>query len=138
LKSGGEAKHLVYFGARTAPGVLLSEDNTTGEGEGDDESIVINTAEIPADIDSIEVGLVAYGNGVDMKNAPNAHFRICDGDSESSPEVAEINFGEAESGQTALQACRLVRDGAKWVLENLAEFHSKGNGSDAIQGFAAL
>jgi len=129
---------LIYFGNRNAPGVALSEDNTTGEGEGDDEDIVIDTSKVPAHVTSIEIGLAAYGQGVDLNNAPNAHFRVCDGNEESSPQMADVTVGAAAVGDTVLHAFTLNRTDAGWTLENVATFHAKGNGSNAIQGFASL
>lgn len=140
LKRGGQVKSqsdLIYFSNRSAPGVELSEDNQTGEGEGDDESIVINTAEIPADVDSIEVGLAAYA-GADLHGAPNAHFRVCDGAEESSPQIADVVVNGANPGDTVLHAFRLNRGDTGWTLENMGGFHACGAGGGAIQGFAGL
>lgn len=129
----------MYFGNRTAPGVQLSEDNTTGEGEGDDENIVINTALVASEINSIVIGLAAYA-GADLHSAPNPHFRVCDGSEEVSPQIGDVVVGDdAVSGNTVLKAFTLTRgqDG-NWSLENNAEFHSMGQGSAAIQAFGAL
>lgn len=131
--------NFVYFGNRTAPGVQLSEDNTTGEGDGDDEDIVINTAEIAPEINSISVGLAAYA-GADLHSAPNPHFRVCDGTEESSEQIGDVVVGaDAVLGNTVLKAFTLNRgqDG-NWSLENNAEFHSMGQGQGAIQGFGGL
>ena len=50
-----QQKNLIYFGNRTVPGVQLSEDNTKGEGEGDDESIVISTSKIDDSIIALKL-----------------------------------------------------------------------------------
>ena len=41
----------IYFGNKQTTGVQLSEDNTTGEGDGDDEDIVIDTSALDADVE---------------------------------------------------------------------------------------
>ena len=140
LKDGklADGSGLVYFGNRSIPGIELSEDNTTGEGEGDDESIVINTGDLPADVDSVVIGLAAYSTGADMHNAPNPHFRACDGAEESSEQIADIPAGAGVTGDTVLVAFKLDRTDAGWVMQNVGEFHQKGNGQDAIKGFAEL
>ena len=128
----------VYFGNRNAPGVALSEDNTTGEGEGDDEDIVINTANVAASVNSIVIGLAAYA-GADLHSAPNPHFRVCDGSEESSPQIGDVVVGgDAQAGNTVLKAFTLTRGANGWSLENNAEFHSMGQGTQAIQGFGGL
>lgn len=128
---------LVYFRHRNVPGVQLSEDNTTGEGEGDDESIVVNTANLPEDVTAVAIGLAAYSS-VDFSNAPNPHFRACDGDNETSEQIADVKAGAGNSGDTVLDAFRLERTSEGWVLRNVGEFHAKGNGTGAIRGFAEL
>lgn len=135
------ANDYVYFGNRTSAdivkGIYLSADNTTGEGEGDDEDVVINTAELPEDVDSVIVGLVAYA-GADLSCAPNTHFRVCDGDNEESEQIGDVALGDAAVvGDTAIKAFKLTRTPEGFVLENLAEFQQLGAGTGAIQKFGA-
>lgn len=132
-----DQSNLVYFGNKTSPGIVLSEDNTTGEGDGDDESIVINTGALPADVDSVVIGLASYGGG-DLKSAPNAHFRICDGDNESADQIGDIQVGDASDGDTVLVAAQLNRTDDGWTVENVADFHALGSRGNAIEGFARL
>jgi len=141
LLTGGKLavqSNFVYFGNRNAPGVALSEDNTTGEGEGDDEDIVIRTGDILPEIDKIVIGLAAYA-GADLHTAPNPHFRVCDGAEEQSPQMGDVVVrGAANPGDTVLVAFTLIRGPSGWTLENNAEFHAKGAGQQAIQGFGQL
>lgn len=129
----------IYFGNRgVGTAVELSEDNTTGEGDGDDEDIVINTAALDADIDKVVVGLVAY-SGADLSCAPNSHFRVCDGDNEQSEQIGDVNLGDsAIPNDTAVVAFTLTRqaDGS-FELENNSEFLQLGAGSNAIKAFGA-
>lgn len=127
----------VYFGNRSAPGVALSEDNQTGEGEGDDEDIVIDTAKLDEGVDKVVIGLAAYA-GADLFSAPNAHFRVCDGAEESSEQIGDVVLNGATDGDTVLVAFTLIKTDNVWTLENNSEFHKKGQGTGAIQGFGAL
>lgn len=130
--------NFVYFGNRNAAGVALSEDNTTGEGDGDDESIVIDTEQVASDVDSIVIGLVAYA-GADLHSAPNPHFRVCDGSVEESEQIGDVVVGgETADGDTVLVAFTLTRGANGWELVNNAEFHAMGQGSAAIKGFGGL
>lgn len=141
LLSGGKLtnqENLVYFGRKFRPGVQLSEDNTTGDGEGDDENIVIDIREIEEGIDSVVIGLAAYA-GADFSNAPNPHFRACDGAEETSPQMADVPVkGAGTEGDTVLVAFRLDKGENGWTLTNVGEFHKCGKGGEAIQGFAKL
>jgi len=128
----------VYFGNRFANGVSLSEDNQTGDGEGDDEDIVIDTSKLDPKVDKIVVGLAAYA-GADLHSAPNPHFRVCDGNNENSEQIGDVVVtGGATAGDTVLVAFTLMRTSSGWALENNAEFHKKGQGTGAIQGFGEL
>lgn len=128
---------LVYFGDKTEPGIQLSEDNRSGEGDGDDESLVIDLAKVEADVHKIAFGIVAYA-GADLSTAKNVHFRVVDGVDASGTQVLEVPVSSAAAKQTVLHAGNIVRDGASWKIENVSAFHEKGNGSDAIKGFAKL
>jgi len=128
---------LIYFGDRDEPGILLSEDNTTGEGEGDDESMTIDLTQVEADVDSIAVGLVAY-SGADLSSAKNVHFRICNGRDENAPQVFDVTVNQAQEGDTVLYAATLKRGANGWEIENISQFHKLGGGSAAIKGFADL
>lgn len=127
----------IYFGNQSTAGVKLSDDNTTGEGEGDDEDIVISVDELPASVTSVVVGLAAYA-GADLHNAPNTHFRVCDGNEESAPQMADVKLDGAAANDTVLVAFRLDRTDAGWKLTNVDEFHAMGQATAAIQGFAGL
>ena len=129
--------NFIYFGNKTAPGITLSEDNTTGDGDGDDEDIVIDTSKLASNVDKVVVGLAAYA-GADLKSAVNIHFRVCDGDNENAEQIGDIVTSGAESGNTVLVAFTLLKTSTGWVLENNSEFHSKGKGTAAISGFGSL
>lgn len=139
LRGGRLTKNedLIYFSNRSQNGVILSEDNRTGEGEGDDEYIIISTDALESDVDSVIVGLAAY-QGADFSNAPNPHFRVCDGHEETSPQIADVKVGSGVAGDTVLAAFSLRRTESGWSLEDIAEFYNKGKGTDAIKGFAGL
>lgn len=58
---------VIFFQQRTVvPGIVLSEDNRTGEGEGDDETIKISLDNIPSDI--TEVGIFVNIFEAEKKN----------------------------------------------------------------------
>lgn len=128
---------LVYFGDKTEPGVTLGADNTSGEGDGDDESIVIDLEKVEADVDSIAIGIVAY-RGADLSSAKNVHFRIVNGAGPNDPQVFDVPMQSASTGDTVLHAATLRRGSDGWTIENISAFHKKGTGKAAIEGFAGL
>lgn len=138
--SGGKltaSTRLVYFGDKTEPGITLSEDNTTGAGDGDDENLILDLNKIEADVDSIAIGVAAY-SGADLASAKNVTFRIVNGKTASETQVFEVKMDAASSGDTVLHAANLRRTATGWTIENISTFHKKGNGTEAIKGFAGL
>lgn len=128
---------LVYFGDKTEPGVTLGEDNRSGAGDGDDENIVIDLTKVEPDVDSIAIGVAAY-SGADLAAAKNFHFRIVNGTNAADPQVFDVKTTDAQTGDTVLHAANLKRGAEGWTIENVSTFHKKGNGRDAIKGFAEL
>lgn len=128
---------LVYFGDKTEPGITLGADNTTGEGDGDDESIVLDLTKVEADVDSIAIGVAAY-SGADLATAKNFRFRIVNGQTASEPQVFEVKADSATAGDTVLHAATLHRTPTGWTIHNVSQYYKTGNGSAAIKGFANL
>lgn len=128
---------LVYFGDKTEPGIQLSADNTSGEGDGDDESMTIKLTEVEADVHRIAFGVVAYA-GADLSTAKDVHFRVVDGLTEGGTQLIDVPVNKATAGQTVLHAGNIVRTADGWKVENVSAFSAKGNGADAVRGFANL
>lgn len=131
------ATRLVYFGNKTEPGVQLSEDNTTGEGDGDDENMLIDFSKVEADVDSIAIGICAYA-GADLSTAQNVHLRGVNGNKATDPQIFAAPMQTASSGDTVLHAVNLKKGSDGWTVENVNAFYKKGNRTKAIQGFAEL
>ncbi len=130
--SGGKLTaqtRLVYFGDKTEPGVTLGADNTTGEGDGDDESILLDLSKVEADVDSIALGVAAY-SGADLATAKNFRFRIVNGQAPTDTQVFEV--------KTVLHAATLHRGANGWTIESVSHYYKTGNGTNAIKGFANL
>lgn len=128
---------LVYFADKTEPGVTLSEDNRSGEGEGDDESIVFDLSKVEADVMKIAFGIIAYA-GADLSSAKNVKFRGVNGSTAADPQVLEVPMTQAAAGDTVLHAGNLVRGADGWTIENVGTFYAKGNNVAAVQAFAGL
>ncbi|PHS61237.1 MAG: hypothetical protein COB09_18790 [Thalassobium sp.] len=134
--------HLIYFSNRVKSqslGVFLSEDNVTGEGDGDDESIVIDFANLPTGVNGIALGLICYTGGITLPETVNTHLRICDGDNEQSEQVADVEIEGATAGSTVVHGMTVSMNAeGHWIVENVDTFHNCGNGIGAVQGFGQL
>ena len=68
---------IVYFGNQTGKGIQHSGDNTTGDGDGDDELIRIDFDQV--DSKSVELYVVVniYTSWAKFSDVSNAYMRIC-------------------------------------------------------------
>ena len=57
-------------------GIEAAEDNRTGSGDGDNEVIKINLANIPRDVDAIAITVSIYEGATNFNDVKNAYVRI--------------------------------------------------------------
>jgi len=138
LTSGGKLVDFVFYGKKATGGVQLSEDNRTGEGDGDDEFVKIDTSKLDPSIDGIHIGVGVY-TGTDFSQVEKPHIRGCDGIDATAPQIFTFEVTEmAGRGDTVLHAADVKKVGNSWMLTTKGEFKRSGNGIDAINGFKNL
>lgn len=111
--------------------VVHTGDNRTGEGEGDDEQIILEFDKMPTDVDKMAVTVTiheAVERGQNFGQVSNAYVRVVDAATEE--EVLRYDLGEDFSIETALVVCELYRHGGEW------KFSAVGSGFQG--GLAAL
>lgn len=111
--------------------VIHTGDNRTGEGEGDDEQIILEFGKMPADVDKMAVTVTiheAVERGQNFGQVSNAYVRVVDAD--TNEEVLRYDLGEDFSIETALVVCELYRNNGEW------KFSAVGSGFQG--GLAAL
>ncbi len=111
--------------------VVHTGDNRTGEGDGDDESILIDFSKIPANIDKIGITVTIHDAEVRSQNfgqVTNAFVRIVN--EETSSEILRYDLTEEFSIETALVFCELYRFEGEW------KFSAVGSGFQG--GLASL
>ncbi len=125
--------HFVYFNNLKSPegAVIHNGDNLTGDGAGDDESLVIDLAKMPANADEISVVVSIYdgiSKGQNFGQVKNAFIRICelaaDGKS-AGTELYRADLEEDYSSYTILQFGSIYLKNGEW------KFVFAGNGYKA-------
>lgn len=120
---------MVFYGhlANESQSVKHSGDNLTGEGDGDDEVITVDTAKVPANISEI----VILVNIHDAKNrqqnfgmVKNAKVNLYEG-AEGNNILAKYDLEEDASMHRAIVFCRLYRKDGSWRFQAVNE--GKGN-----------
>lgn len=110
--------------------IVLSGDNRTGEGAGDDEIVKVDLANIPADINKIAFCITiheAQERNQNFGQVANSYVRVVS--EASGEELIRYDLGEDYSVETAVVVGELYRHGAEW------KFSAVGSGfQDGLAG----
>ncbi|NHN56247.1 TerD family protein [Calidifontibacter sp. DB0510] len=105
-------------------------DNRTGEGEGDDEQILINLAQVSPDV--AKIAFIASIDQADQRGqnfgqVSDAYIRVFDADDPTNTEKGvRFDLGEDASTETALIFGELYRNGGEWKFRAIAQGYSSG------------
>lgn len=106
-----------YNNLQTRDGsVVHLGDNLTGRGEGDDEVLTVDLAQVYGKVDTI-VFLVSSYHGHSLEWTDNAYCRLVD---DHDVELARLTL-TAGVTQTGLAMVKLFRDGEQWRLRAIGE-----------------
>ncbi len=120
LLTNGKLAHkndIVFFGGlkHLSGAVQHLGDNLTGDGEGDDEQIVVDLATLPAQYEKIVFVVNIYQakeRGQTFDQIQNAFIRIVDGS--NNTELARYDLSENYPGMTAMVFGELYRKDGEW------------------------
>jgi len=126
-------KEFVFYGNLEHPSEAVKHmgDNLTGEGEGDDEQIMVDLTKIPANVTKIAFTVTIYDADTRRQNfgqVSNAYIRIVD--EATNTELIHYDLGEDFSIETAVVVGELYKHGSEW------KFNAIGSGFQG--GLAAL
>ena len=129
---------LIYFGnLRSKCGSILhTGDNLTGEGDGDDEEIIVELAMVPQNIKKLFFVVNIYDcikRGQDFGILENAFIRIVDMNTKT--ELLRYNLNENYSGKTAVMVAEIYRNGNDWKFGAIGEGTRDTSLSDIAKRF---
>ena len=135
LKADGKVRSdqdfIFYNNLKTADGAVVhSGDNRTGEGEGDDESVQVDLAKVPADVDKIAVCVTIHDADARRQNfgqVQKAFVRCVN--SANGQEVARYDLSEDSSTETAMVFGELYRNGSDWKFRAVGQGFAGGLGA---------
>ncbi|MDB9315243.1 TerD family protein [Spirulina sp. CS-785/01] len=128
LDAQGKLKNrsnLIYFGnLRHSSGAITHlGDNLTGAGEGDDEQIVVDLPQMPADFHKLIFVVNIYKSqqrNQDFSHVNNAFVRLVN--LETNQEIAQYNLsGGSYDGMTGMIMAELYREGDDWQMQAVGE-----------------
>ncbi|MER7987215.1 TerD family protein [Streptomyces noursei] len=122
-------QNFVFFNNLKSPcgSVEHTGDNTTGEGEGDDEAIKVNLAGVPADVHKIVFPVSIYDAETRQQSfgqVRNAYIRVVN--QADGNELARYDLSEDASTETAMVFGELYRNGAEWKFRAIGQGYASG------------
>lgn len=132
LKNGKfvDKSDLVYFGhlSHKSGAVNHQGDNLTGDGDGDDEQIIIDLPKVPADYDKIVIVVNIYRAKSKHQHfgmIENAYIRIID--ARNNTEMCKYNLTEDYSGMTAMIFGEVYRHDDEWKFNAIGQGTTDGD-----------
>ncbi|GAB37585.1 MULTISPECIES: TerD family protein [Gordonia] len=122
-------QHFVFFNNLRSPegSIEHAGDNTTGEGDGDDEVINVDLAGTPPNIDSIVFPVSIYdadSRSQSFGQVRNAYIRVVN--RANGSEIARYDLSEDASTETAMVFGELYRNGADWKFRAVGQGYASG------------
>lgn len=121
----------IFYGNKEGSGVTHTGDNRTGDGDGDDEKIIVDLNSVPADVQKIAFTVTIYEAESRSQNfgmVENSYIRVVD--EATGTELIRYDLGEDYSIETAVVVGELYRNNGEW------KFNAVGSGFQG--GLAAL
>ncbi|MBD5130947.1 MAG: TerD family protein [Ruminococcaceae bacterium] len=112
--------------------VVHTGDNRTGEGDGDDEAIIIDFAKVPAEVEKIAVTVTIFDAEQKRQNfgqVSNSYVRVLKIDTPDDvggEEVLRFDLVEEFSIETALVVCEIYRYNGDWKFNAVAAGYQGG------------
>ena len=101
--------------------IVHTGDNRTGEGDGDDEQIIVNLQQLPANVKSLVFTVNSF-TGQSFAQVNNAYCRIIN--ASNNAEVAKYDLS-VQGSHTAQIMAKLYRHNGEWKMHAIGE---NGNG----------
>ncbi len=122
-------EHFVFFNNLKSPdgSVEHTGDNLTGEGEGDDETLNVELALVPAEVQKIVFTVSIYEaeqRGQAFGQVTNAYIRVVN--RADGVELARYDLSEDASTETAMIFGEVYRRDAEWKFRAVGQGYASG------------
>ena len=134
-KVPSDAAFIFYNNKTSTDGSVVHQgDNTTGQGEGDDEVVEVNLGKVPPEIDKIAFSVTiheAEAKKLSFGMVGNAFIRVVN--KSDGKELARYDLSEDGSTETAMIFGELYRNAADWKFRAVGQGFKGGLGPLAKQ-----
>lgn len=114
--------------------IVHTGDNLTGEGEGDDEQIIVDLTLVPTDVKTL-VFVVNSFTGQNFSQIENAFCRLVD--LRNNREIARFNLS-SQGNHTAQLMAKVYRHGGEWKMHAVGENASGATFNDLMPVMRAV
>lgn len=136
MDSNKQALDMVWFRQLNSKdgSIKHTGDNTTGEGDGDDESIKVDLGRLPSNVEYLVFTVNSF-TGQNFNEVENAYCRIVE--ENTSRELARFNLSE-KGGHTGVIMAVLTRMGSGWDITAIGHSTNGKTVKDLSREAAAL
>lgn len=127
-KVRSDADFVFYNNKSGADGSVVHQgDNRTGQGDGDDEKVLVDLTKVPAEIERIVFAVTidqAEARGQNFGQVTNAYIRVVN--QADNADLARFDLGEDTPTATAMQFGELYRHNGDWKFRAIGQGFSGG------------
>ncbi|MCZ4121262.1 TerD family protein [Streptomyces sp. H39-S7] len=122
-------EHFVFYNNLKSPegSVEHTGDNLTGEGEGDDEEILVDLTKVPEHVDKVVFPVSIHeadSRGQTFGQVSNAYIRVVNQFDQA--ELARYDLSEDASSETAMIFGELYRYNGEWKFRAVGQGYASG------------
>ena len=122
-------RHFIFYNQLVSPcgGVEHTGDNLTGDGDGDDESVIVRLDKVESNIKSLFITVTIHDAEARRQNfgqVSNAFVRIVNND--TSEEIVRFDLSEDYSTETAMVFGEIYRHNGEWKFRAIGQGYKGG------------
>lgn len=122
-------RHFIFYNQLVSPcgGVEHTGDNLTGNGDGDDESVIVQLDKVESNIKSLFITVTIHDAEARRQNfgqVSNAFVRIVNND--TSEEIVRFDLSEDYSTETAMVFGEIYRHNGEWKFRAIGQGYTGG------------
>jgi len=122
-------RHFIFYNQLVSlcGGVEHTGDNLTGDGDGDDESVIVRLDKVESNIKSLFITVTIHDEEARRQNfgqVSNAFVRIVNND--TSDEIVRFDLSEDYSTETAMVFGEIYRHNGEWKFRAIGQGYTGG------------
>ena len=122
-------RHFIFYNQLVSPcgGIEHTGDNLTGDGDGDDESVIVRLDKVESNIKSLFITVTIHDAEARRQNfgqVSNAFVRIVNND--TGDEIVRFDLSEDYSTETAMVFGEIYRHNGEWKFRAIGQGYTGG------------